>query len=620
MYTGLRCQPIIRDIAQNFPATIPQLLKVAEAIRLDSTTTTLSSVSSSTATTVVGKKAPNNVTPNVPSILTSPFCTVPDVTCVIPRGKMDIEASEEGIVIRTRPKTKSSSSSSSSSSSTTTTPADSEENSTSTVTILQKYVNGIFYVTTKDKMRQGPAGIQHAFIISLSQPVMIGKTGHSTITLMDTEANIAKVGSNLTIPCTRTIDTHKLRDAPALGNLPTESLSSTDQTTLLRRLFTAIFGKVGESDKNIYSATGGHTSIPCINKVNDGFLFPLRRAILFGFRPTICLPHTEIAEVRIGRGGTSSSRSFDLDIKLVDGKIHNFSMIAIEELDGLRQYVSTRTFGPLSTNASGSSSTTGTSVKDATTASTVSSPTVTPIPSSNTVGGSATETTTRSASSASLSGPNTGTNASSSRNMNEEDSDDGIVMDAEGNVLSLSDDEDDESYSGSEFEDDGDDDEEANGNEDEGDDDTEDETEDEDRDDSSPTGKRKRSKNSPEKKTASGTETEEDDDGDDDDDEDDDDDLDSHDDSELSSHVSADEISELMNDVGTGSSSSSSSSNINMDTTTSIATSRPKRAAAIVAAKAIDMRLETLRNIKENSPRGGSKKMARSGNTEENTE
>ena len=544
-------------------------------------------------------------TSSTPSILTTPFCTIPDVACVIPRGKMDMEVSEDGFVLRTRPKAKSITT-------TSTTATDSEDNSSGTmITVLQKYVNGIFYVTTKDKIRQGPAAIQHAFIISLSQPVMIGKTAHSTLTIMDTEANILKLGTNITINCVRNIDNTKVRDYNILDvQATTNTLHANDQTTLLRRIFTSLFGKIGEADKSIFTSASGQTSFPCINKVNDGFLFPLRRAILFGFRPTICLPHTEIAEVRIGRGGTSSTRSFDLDIKLLDGKIHNFSMIAIEELDCLRQYVSTRTFGPNSASSSTTNDTTSNVNSNGTTLTSETSNATDSTPSTSVANN----------------GPSTtSTTSSAIKNMNEEDSDNEADEGfGHGPITSLSEDEDDESYNDSDFGNSNEEEEEEDnedGDEDE-DDEEDDDTEDEDteRDDPSPTGKRKRSKHSIEKQTSSsGTEEEEDDEDDDDDDEDDDDD------SELDEKISDDELSALMHDADTSSnignhSSSSSSANMQIEPSTTIASSRPKRAAAIVAAKTIDLRLEAIRAAKEGPNRTSNKKIHRSSGTEDETE
>jgi hypothetical protein len=101
-----------------------------------------------------------------------------------------------------------------------------------------------------------------------------------------------------------------------------------------------------------------------IPQVNDGFLFPLRRAIIFGLKQLVVIPHTDIASASVNRVGGAATKSFDLNIELTDGaaglvvmnrkqsnlqrragKKVQFSMIANEELEPLRSYISTRTFG-----------------------------------------------------------------------------------------------------------------------------------------------------------------------------------------------------------------------------------------------------------------------------------
>jgi len=51
--------------------------------------------------------------------------------------------------------------------------------------------------------------------------------------------------------------------------------------------------------------------------VNDGVLFPLRRALLFLTKPILCIPHSAIKTVAVARSGGAMTRTFDLDVQLL---------------------------------------------------------------------------------------------------------------------------------------------------------------------------------------------------------------------------------------------------------------------------------------------------------------
>jgi hypothetical protein len=151
---------------------------------------------------------------------------------------------------------------------------------------------------------------------------------------------------------TRWISVSALKSAEALtalgcppdGGAAGTRLSAPDVPSLLSGLLSAVFGKIGTSDKSIFSSSQGEPSIKCYNKVNEGALFPLRRAFVWLGKPLLVLPLSTIAEVKVARGG-GAARTFDIDIKPLDGKVVNFSMLDVNELAPLTDYVSTRTFG-----------------------------------------------------------------------------------------------------------------------------------------------------------------------------------------------------------------------------------------------------------------------------------
>lgn len=107
------------------------------------------------------------------------------------------------------------------------------------------------------------------------------------------------------------------------------------------------------------SVISGHPAVKCTIKANEGALYPLEKNFLFLPKPTLLIPHAEVAQCVFSRvGGPTSSfggnpRSFDLKISVRGtGAEHLFSNIAKEELDVLVEYLRSKQI-PFSTEEEG---------------------------------------------------------------------------------------------------------------------------------------------------------------------------------------------------------------------------------------------------------------------------
>ena len=331
---GKQCCGGLIELAKAHPELAPQLLAIAQCIAAD-LQAAASSSSSSAAAAPGGDGAASSsaksstAAPTAAAVARLPpgFATLKDVSCITPRGKHDVEFTESGFTLIAK------------GAAAATTPP---------VVVPASIANGVFSLQIKDKYKTGPAGITHLVVITLASPVMLGKTPHKAIAFSESGAALAKAGS-VSVLVSRPIATAGLKDAKALGLASGDgagaSISGEDSFAVLRRLLTSVFGKLGEEDKGVFCSSAGQASVKCYHKVNDGVLFPLRRAFIFGPRPLVCLPHSEIAGVSVGRSGGAATRTFDFDVTTLDGKTVQFSMLENDELEPLRKYVSTRSFG-----------------------------------------------------------------------------------------------------------------------------------------------------------------------------------------------------------------------------------------------------------------------------------
>ena len=116
------------------------------------------------------------------------------------------------------------------------------------------------------------------------------------------------------------------------GALPT----SVD--TLMTDVLSASGATLVRPDKAVFCSSAGTASIKCYHGVKDGQLYPLANGVLFTKSPFIFVPAESINEFVFGRGGSAVGRTVDVVITTDSGEQYEFGMIEKVETEPLRQY------------------------------------------------------------------------------------------------------------------------------------------------------------------------------------------------------------------------------------------------------------------------------------------
>ena len=305
-----RSLALLTDMAAMHPDLAGQFAEIVAAVREDiaaavaAATAAASSASSQAVSNAPGsgpdasivevgavRSARVAVRPAV-AALPAPFITVRSISCVTPRGKHDIDICEGGITLRA--------SASPAAGSSTASP------SPPPVTVAAHNVTGVFALRVRDRYKTGPAALTHVFVITLANPIPIGVAGtlHSAVALSEGGAALAKAGA-ADVALIRDVTTTELQDATALpelqrtgGSGATPPLRAEHSFALLRRLFGAVFGAVGEADPAIFTSSKGDASVKCYHKV-------INKVIGSRAAPTTSLPQRN----RRPPSSTSTARS-----------------------------------------------------------------------------------------------------------------------------------------------------------------------------------------------------------------------------------------------------------------------------------------------------------------------
>ena len=87
-----------------------------------------------------------------------------------------------------------------------------------------------------------------------------------------------------------------------------------------------------------FSSTNGLPYVKCYWKTNDGLLYLLPEGLLF-LTPFQFIARGDIEAIQCGRGGSASSRTFDLQVEGPDDQMVEFTMIEREELPAITEFV-----------------------------------------------------------------------------------------------------------------------------------------------------------------------------------------------------------------------------------------------------------------------------------------
>eukprot|EP01083_Nonionella_stella_P160582 525138_1 len=127
--------------------------------------------------------------------------------------------------------------------------------------------------------------------------------------------------------------------------------------TVLKRMFTSVLKTdctVLSTDKAIFKSAKNEFAFKCYEKsINDGFMYPLKKGILFITKPVLFFPRNKIQMMQFGRHDVTGSRSVDLEIEM-DNKVYSFGMIERAEQGPLTHYVKASNLAKYKAGADGS--------------------------------------------------------------------------------------------------------------------------------------------------------------------------------------------------------------------------------------------------------------------------
>lgn len=90
-----------------------------------------------------------------------------------------------------------------------------------------------------------------------------------------------------------------------------------------------------------FKSKNGHSSITASYKAASGLLYPLERGFIFVHKPALHIRHEEIANINFARGSTTG-RTFDIEIELKNGTQHTFNNLPRDEYTPLFDYVNSK--------------------------------------------------------------------------------------------------------------------------------------------------------------------------------------------------------------------------------------------------------------------------------------
>lgn len=174
-----------------------------------------------------------------------------------------------------------------------------------------------------------PDNIHHLMVVQINPPLRQGQTPYPYLVLQVSKDEELELEINLS---------DEVFESKYKGRLNKKY----DEQTYL--VLSHVFK--GLSDKRIilpgkFLSADGQAAVNCSLKVNEGYLYPLERSLLFTTKPTVFIPYSDISNVTVARAGelTTSNRTFDMEVNLRDGTSHKFANIMKEEQNTIESFL-----------------------------------------------------------------------------------------------------------------------------------------------------------------------------------------------------------------------------------------------------------------------------------------
>lgn len=237
-------------------------------------------------------------------------CVVPQLSCVRPRGKHDVEFHTDCILFRAKKVEKS-------------------------LSVPLEAIEQVFVLRRIEKFQKQEVT---SYVIRLKDDceISFGKQifDELVITLKTKQGKpsleTVSISDTVKLPTTETSSSSK--------PLPSQFLDMPREEILLK-IFKYFVAKqnIVESSRKVFCSSQGDTSVKCIVGVENGHLYPLRNGVYFLNKPYIFLPFDDMVGLEQGRAG--SGRTTDFIITMDNGDVHQFGMISTDETDHLSEYM-----------------------------------------------------------------------------------------------------------------------------------------------------------------------------------------------------------------------------------------------------------------------------------------
>lgn len=239
-------------------------------------------------------KASSNIESAQGEILVS----FPELPCIIPRGRFDVDLSVSHLRLRGK---------------------------SYDYKILYSSITRLFLLPKSDE-------VHLFFIVGLEPPLRQGQTRYPYLVFQFQQDDEMELSLNLT--------------EDEIKNKFGDRLKK-DYNAPIYEVVSSVFK--GIADKKLigpgtFKSSAGKSSIKCSIKANEGALFPLEKSFMFLPKPTTLIPYSEVSLVSFSRvgSGSSSSKSFDIKVHCKNGVDYSFSNIIKDEFDNLEMFLSSK--------------------------------------------------------------------------------------------------------------------------------------------------------------------------------------------------------------------------------------------------------------------------------------
>ena len=237
-------------------------------------------------------------------------CVVPQLSCVRPRGKHDVEFHRDCIFFRAKKVEKS-------------------------LSVSLEAIEQIFVLRRIEKFQKQEVT---SFVIRLKDDCEISFGKQIFDELVITLKTKQGKPSLVSVPISDTVKLPTTETSSSSKPLPSEFLDMPREEILLK-IFKYFVAKqnIVESSKKVFCSSQGDTSVKCIVGVENGHLYPLRNGVYFLNKPYIFLPFDDMVGLEQGRAG--SGRTTDFIVSMDNGDVHQFGMISTDETEHLSEYM-----------------------------------------------------------------------------------------------------------------------------------------------------------------------------------------------------------------------------------------------------------------------------------------